>query len=211
MNSNIRSLGGAILMLAIIPIIAGLLACMPVPVGDPERSRIDPELNGVWRMTEGDSESGLYMLRPYDKRTWLVIGVEDDESNPESVEVYKAWLAKIGGERFMTWEQAGGFNEDGSFQSEFWYVFRMDKDDANRFILHMLNVEFDGFGEIVKPDDYEGDDYADDMRRTFERAIKRHIDNEEMYGDALVMSRLSPDQMADASQAFGKFVEFEFD
>ena len=41
--------------------IAGLLACMPVPVGDPERSRIDPNLSGAWLLAE---ENDLTMGSP---------------------------------------------------------------------------------------------------------------------------------------------------
>jgi hypothetical protein len=37
MRNKIRSISGAVLMLMIIPIIVGLLACMPVPIGDPAR------------------------------------------------------------------------------------------------------------------------------------------------------------------------------
>ena len=54
MTPKIRSFSGAALMLVIIPIIAGLLACMPVPIGDPERSRVDPGLNGAWVLQSDD-------------------------------------------------------------------------------------------------------------------------------------------------------------
>ena len=75
MTPKIRSFSGAALMLVIIPIIAGLLACMPVPIGDPERSRIDPGLNGVWLLAEGDNID-MYQFLPWDKRSWLVMGTE---------------------------------------------------------------------------------------------------------------------------------------
>ena len=65
MTKNTRSLCGAILMLMIIPIFAGLLACMPVPIGNPERSRIDPDLNGPWAMEDG-GDVNLYLYQPYD-------------------------------------------------------------------------------------------------------------------------------------------------
>ena len=77
MNSRSRSISGVALMLLIIPIFAGLLACLPVPIGDPERSRIDPDLSGIWVVLAGGEtfdESGFYVFEPYDKRTWLVSG-----------------------------------------------------------------------------------------------------------------------------------------
>jgi len=209
MSANIRSLSGAALMLVIIPIIAGLLACMPVPVGNPERSRIDAELNGVWRMFEDNDESGLYLFRPYDKRTWLVIGAGNEEDGNGTAAVYKAWLAKLGGKQFMTWEQAGGIKVDGSFLPSYWLVFRVDKDTANQVSLRMLDHEFGGFEGIPGPDDYEGDDYVRDMRRTWERAIRKHIDDDAMYGDHLVLQRLATDEIEAAAKHLQKLVEFE--
>ena len=58
MRPNVRSASGMVLMLAIIPIFAGLLACMPVPIGDPERSRIDPEITGVWFLESDGTKIG---------------------------------------------------------------------------------------------------------------------------------------------------------
>src|SRR5210317_1520790 len=97
MTPKLRSFSGAALMLVIIPMFAGLLACMPVPVGDTERSRIDPGLNGAW-LLESDSDFLIYQFLPWDKRTWLMMGTEielgdefegelPDEGTPENYEV----------------------------------------------------------------------------------------------------------------------------
>jgi hypothetical protein len=208
MTPRIRSFSGAALMLVIIPMFAGLLACMPVPIGDPERSRIDPELNGVWAFVEDGTDSGYYLFRPYDKRTWLVIGIEDGGMDSEKIGVYKAWLKKLGGEQFMTWEQAGAFNDDGSFQSQYWFVFRLEKNDSNNVSLHMLDYDFDGFEALPDPDDYEGD-YVGDMRRKFERVISKNVDNEALYGDAIVLRRLGDDELAEVSERFTKVIAFD--
>ena len=67
MTPRQRSLSGLFLALILVPVLAGLLACLPVPIGDPERSRIDTSLNGLWLW--GD---GVMLFEPYDKRTWLL-------------------------------------------------------------------------------------------------------------------------------------------
>lgn len=206
MTPKIRSFSGAALMLVIIPIFAGLLACMPVPVGNPERSRIDSELSGVWAMVEEGLESGNYLFRPYDKRTWLVVGVEANGSG--TAQVYKAWVTKLGGEQFLNWEQAGGFKKDGSVLSKFWYVFRVEKKGANHIVLHMLDYEFSGFEDLPSPDDYKGN-FVKDQRRSFERVIKKNVDNEDLYGDALIMRRLTVDELPEASERFQKVVAFD--
>jgi len=208
MKATTRSFTGAALMLAIIPVIVGLLACLPVPVGDPERSRIDPELNGIWALTSEGSDDGYYLFRPWDKRTWLVLGVEDDGGEVKPAAVYKAWLKKLGGATFMTWEMAGGMRDDGSFLPEYWIVFRMEKDGADRVVLHMLDAEYGGFGDFPKPDGYDGN-YAKDMRGKFERVIRKNVDDEALYEEVLELRRLAGDDLDEASERIETYFSYE--
>lgn len=81
MNLRSRSVSGIALMLVLIPMFAGILACMPVPIGDPERSKIDPDLTGIWAaLADGGSadEAAFYIFERYDKRTWLITGIHMD-------------------------------------------------------------------------------------------------------------------------------------
>ena len=208
MKATTRSVSGAVLMLAIIPVIVGLLACMPVPVGDPERSRIDAELNGIWALTKGGEVDGYYLFRPWDKRTWLVLGVEDDDDEVKPAAVYKAWLKKLGGETFITWEMAGGMRDDGSFLPEYWFVFRVEKDGDDGINLHMLDLDFEGFEDLPTPEGYDGN-YVKDMRRKFERVIRKNADDEAMYGDALALRRLADDDQDDALDRIETYFSFE--
>jgi len=239
MTPKTRSFSGAALMLVIIPIIAGLLACMPVPIGDPERSRVDPGLNGAW-LLKSESDLEVYQFLPWDKRSWLMMGTEIEAGDefegelpaietPEgyaaalenlsigkdgitarSVAIYKVWLAKIGGERFMTWEALGPADKDGRASPEMWFVFKVTKNDANQYELLMLSGESDLFDDIPMPKEYDGDDYASDMRRKFERVIKRNIDNEELYvEEPFVLYPLSEDAQEGAFELFSEVIEME--
>ena len=238
MTSRTRSIVGALMMLAILPILAGLLACMPVPIGDPERSRIDPDISGVW-LIEEDGDFAMYAFQPFDKRTWLVTGAEieagphfdgelpDAETAEDYLQMldtystgdsgitspttvaYKAWLAKIGGVRFMTWEPVGGFDSEGSFTPEYWMVFRLVKVSANQFELRMVNIEHDGFEHLVMPDDYEGDNYVRDMRRKWERALRKVAKDEELYADPWIVTRVPEKHIEAASDLFQEVIEYE--
>ena len=77
-----RSLSGLVLAIFSIPVFMGLVACIPAGpmIGDPERARIDPSLNGFW--VDPREEAVLY-FRPWDKRSWLVAfaGFGIDEEN----------------------------------------------------------------------------------------------------------------------------------
>ncbi len=224
MTPKTRSLGGAALALVLIPIFAGLLACMPVPIGDPERSRIDPELSGVWAVLTPSStvdEAIFYIFEPYDKRTWLVTGggiaVRDDSDSPDydltsydgfielastelddespvyldEIVVYKAWLKKLGGEIFMTWEPKIAL-DDGIAEPDVWLVYRISKDGPDKIRMQMIDGESDLFDDVKK------------TRRAYEKVISKNADNPELYG-------YSEEKGSEAFITFARVQESEMD
>lgn len=203
-----RRIGGIVLALLMIPVLAGLLACMPVPIGDPERSRVDPGMTGVWFMILEDDFT-FVTIAPYDKRTWAVRmleldadietgdgepGYEDmlaalDDADPDydDVTYYKVWRTRLRGKWFMTWEPLGlsGIEPEDDM---FWHVFRIENQNKDRFELRMLNPDYDGFDEVQ------------DTRRAYESVIKRNIDDPELYEDSYdsavyVFTRINPDDL----------------
>ncbi|NND46600.1 MAG: hypothetical protein HKN55_02945 [Woeseiaceae bacterium] len=210
MKPNTRSISGAVVMLAAIPAIIGILACLPVPIGDPERSRIDPEISGVWAWL-GDGTPAFYAFEPYDKRTWLQTGIPleegeeadfsgydlgdfddvvrlmenepvgDDGATASETVMYKTWRTKLGGEWFLTWEPKGVFGEK-DFRPEMWMVFRMEKPNADTMDLYFIGDElFEGVAET---------------RRAYERVIKKNAKNPELYGeDPLRFHRVRPEHL----------------
>lgn len=84
MKARQRSLSGFLLGIVLIPVLAGLVGCfeiLPVPLGDPEKSRVDSGLSGLWL-----GEEGVWALEPYDKRTWLVSVYSISDDDCEAVE-----------------------------------------------------------------------------------------------------------------------------
>jgi len=202
MNSRIRSLSGAALMLVLIPIFAGLLACMPVPIGNPERSKVDPDITGIWAVLEteeSDTDMGFYVFEPYDKRTWLITGfglAEGDQFDADQYDfstykgyenlaasekvhaehvysdgviMYKAWITKLAGQRFFTWEPKGVAESLGE-DPEYWMVQQIFVHDENTMILRMVNGEAEQFDDIDK------------TRRAYERVLKKNVNDPEIYG-----------------------------
>jgi len=97
-----RSRAGLIVSILILPLLLGVMACfvLPVPIGNPEKSRIDPAMSGIW-LAAGESEGWLVALEPYDKRTWLVTWMvleaatdEDEEDGDDGAEVDEPETAK---------------------------------------------------------------------------------------------------------------------
>ena len=97
-----RSRAGLIVSILILPFLLGVMACfvLPVPIGNPEKSRIDPAMTGIW-LAADESEGWLVALEPYDKRTWLVTWMmlesttdEDEEDGDDGAEVDEPETAK---------------------------------------------------------------------------------------------------------------------
>jgi len=214
MRPNFRSISGAALMLVIIPIFAGLLACMPeyVPLGNPERARIDEDMSGMWFVADYESEEliGQFVfLEPWDKRTWLVSNVAigdifstDPSTYDEFVDLfghpeldledfglgllqYKGWLVKLGGETFMTWELRTLFdNTDQLLEPWFWYDLRVTERTPDRMVLHLIDPDFPPLKE------------APAERRAWEKVVKKHADNEKLYyEDEVVLERVKEDDL----------------
>ncbi len=170
-----RSLSGLLIAIVSVPVFMGLMACLPVPIGDPEKSRIDADLSGIWYVP---GEPSIVLIEPYDKRTWIVTIFEftrDEKTCPEEdteelgkndyedlvgriqasdgrclkldrVEgAYKVWRVKLGGHQFMTWEIKGGFDRDHGFGWDIWFVYRIDKANKDEFTLTMIDPDYEGF------------------------------------------------------------------
>ena len=210
MNAKQRSWSGAALAAVMVPVVIGLLACLPVPIGDPERSSIDPDLTGMWVLL-GDGPGAVVLLEPYDKRSWLMTsvhlesGADSDDLDIESYEdlielleqedenesgvsavhmlMYKVWRTRLGNHWFMTWEGKGQFDEDRGFEPEIWFAMRIQKAGPDKFTLRLINPDFDGFDDIKE------------TRRAFEKVIKKNSDNDDMYldDDDMTFIRVRPE------------------
>lgn len=223
-----RSLAGLAIAIVALPAFLALMACLPVPVGDPEKSRIDPDLNGIWLHSFGDDDGiAVSLLEPYDKRTWLVqmygldvsdeedcavVDEELDEGDDEAVRAYddwvaalesasgcyvpsgtasyKVWQTTLAETRLMTWELKGAVNDNFGFGSGWWYVFRLDEQSADRFVLPLINFEYDALDELFESEEFEWLEEAEppydprklrSARRAVERLIRRNIDDEELF------------------------------
>ena len=84
-DSGHRSSAGLLLTLVLVPVLLGVMACLPVPVGNPDKSRIDPTMSGVW-IGQLDGDATIMVLDPYDKRTWLLTLIALDTGQDEQSE-----------------------------------------------------------------------------------------------------------------------------
>jgi len=222
MSPEQRSLAGLALAIILIPVLAGLLACLPVPIGDPEQSRIDSRLNGIW--LDEDLEA-VWVFQPYDKRTWLItrfVIEAPNSANPDAtqdidtyeslvhemqtsgigkegftsgkVEFYKVWRTKLAKQQFLTWERKGYLDDTGIRDPETWIVFRIDEVLDDRMSMSMIDGDFSGFKEL------------EESRRAYERAIRRNVNNSDMYGSAMAWIRVREEHLELFSDLAGEIL-----
>jgi len=205
-------------MLVIIPIFAGLLACMPeyVPLGNPERARVDENMSGMWFADGAEDVESLIgqivFLQPWDKRTWIVTTVMIDASDAVDLDevdeeeydemtyqgfidlfessaldedkleiatfLYKGWLAKLGGETFMTWENRALVDKpDQLLEPWFWQDFRVTERTADKIVLHLIDTEFPPLKE------------APFTKRGWEKIVRKYADDDALYHDEVIVLR----------------------
>jgi hypothetical protein len=98
--------GRCVFLAVLLAGLLGLCSCLPVPLGDPEKSKVDARFNGVWEWREGGKRY-LVVFQPYDERTYFVDALtgeqgEGDVVKPVQRDIYKAWLTMVRGETFLT-------------------------------------------------------------------------------------------------------------
>ena len=222
MKANTRSISGALMMLVIIPLFAGLLACMPeyVPLGNPERARVDPDISGLWYVP-GDEEliGSVIFFQPWDKRTWLSVNVSVElleELDPNLYEPAEFDMATYAG--FVNVIEEGGFSEDvfdvGVITYKTWLV-KLGGETFFTWELRGLPVpENDGldpwFWLDFRIDEKNGNritmrlidsefpplQEAPATKRAWEKVVRKHVDDPAMYmDDPVVLTRVDPEHM----------------
>jgi len=105
MKNRILTFAGVCLAVGLALLVSG---CLPFPLGDPDKSQIDPKLSGYW-LRSSDDERELIVLYPFDQHAYVLQDAsakkQDDKWQPQGPpQIYKAWLTNVKGERFITLE-----------------------------------------------------------------------------------------------------------
>lgn len=185
-----------------VPLAAILLAtfaCLPAPVGEPDKSKVDPALSGIYRLQVTDPEdktSQIAMLRPWDDHCYLLeyitTGVKDGKE-VRKMEHFKCWLTTLSDKTFLTAEpldnQRFAWGDDGS--QPVWVVLRLDKVEGGLEV-RMVNPDGDFVKGLTK-------------REELENAIKAHASDQPLYTDALTYKKLTKENQAVLDEALSKF------
>ena len=218
MRARTRSISGALMMLVIIPIFAGLLACMPeyVPLGNPERARIDPDMTGLWYSPESELFIGhLSFLQPWDKRTWLMVtayvdvnaafAADDEDPDKYDPDTYDGFINVI--------SEATRDEVEVAFVTHKAWLVRLagetfltlelrgipdeESTSLEPWYWHDLRIDEKTADRIaMRPIDpgFPPLEEAPQTPKDWERVVRKHVDNESLYMDEqLVLQRVKPE------------------
>lgn len=162
-----RSLLGLALFAVLAPSLLTLMACLEVPIGAPEKSVVDPALSGAWLSVDDNSaEPWLWLLEPWDQRTWITTWVMAESAAPEETEgagpreglrdlealealesatvaVFKTWLTEIGGVRFLVLEPKVVLNADTGMAPQTWLAFAIVQAGPERLEMQLIDQPAD--------------------------------------------------------------------
>lgn len=192
-----------------LPALLAVMACfnLPAPIGNPEKSRIDPAMSGIW--TNGfdlkDDQGWIWILEPYDRRTWLVswlivktfesvdreaIEVENgladlnymlhlDLLKLDAVAFNKAWLTDIKGHRFLVFEPKVQVSSGKPLQPESWWTMRVRAIDEDSMTVNFVNQEYDGFKDARA--NFDESLTRAQIGKLIERVIGKNIDDPKLF------------------------------
>ena len=200
MKPQHRTLLALALFLPLAALLLATFACLPTPVGDPEKSAVDPSLSGIYKgvpTKPEDKATELAILKPWDNKTYLLqyLTVEQkDGKEDRQIQHYKVWLTTISEKTFLTLQPlddtASLIGADPS-DKPFWVVLRVDKVPTG-LELRMVNPDSDYLKNLTKQEE-------------FEAAIKAHASDNDLYGDLITFKKLGKDDQTQIDEVFTKF------
>src|SRR5262249_23013379 len=90
-------------------LVLGFLGCISIPLGDPEKAKVDDKLTGAWMtMPQDDGKQTLFTVVPFDSRACLVSEFEfskDGDTVKASGRIdWKMWTVDVNGTEFASME-----------------------------------------------------------------------------------------------------------
>ena len=139
MKTLVKTLASGLFATALVLVIGG---CLPFPLGDAAKSKVDLKLTGFW-MNEGDDEREVVAMYPFDEHTYVVEDVklkkQDDKWQPQGpAQLYKGWLTNIKDVRFLTLEMLQQRLPGDTSEQKAYPVMRVTL-DGDKIVARMVN------------------------------------------------------------------------
>lgn len=183
-------------------VLAGMLVlagCLGAPLGDPEKSKADSRLAGVWEWRDGKVHRAV--IRQWDERTYVIDVLsgdfaEDGTTRPRERNVYKAWLTAVKGQTFLTMqpiEMVGIVNGDARQR---YFIVAKVKVEGSTMTASGIDGNFPGLKDAATPG-------------ALEQIISQNLDDPKLFMAPIVATKWSPDQVKGLEKLQEAFKEWK--
>lgn len=178
--------------------IAFVGGCLTVPLGDPEKSKVDDSYIGFWVNSRPDGDDGkLLSVQAFDARTYLITQYSFKQTangvEPNGVRVVqKAWLTQVQNATFVTLERMDAgrvLRKDDKPYS----VARVSL-EGSILSTRPVNPTFVNEKQVKNPDDMM-------------KLVTTNLNNDKMYSDAEVYEKISAERFSEVKDILAAFGE----
>lgn len=161
--------------------LALIAGCLKAGLGDPEQAKLDEKLVGIWQKQSDGGEKMIMVVNQFDPRAYVVTAYELDKDRnvyKPAEGLFKAWLAKVGDNQFITLQFLGA--EAIGNKAPDYYVAKIicNRDSAT---LWGVNDDF------VKDKDTSN-------TAALSKVLSDNLTNEKAFDGPDVYNRLTPDE-----------------
>jgi hypothetical protein len=194
-----RRLGVAAVMIGVM---VGLVACLPVPLGDPAKAVADQRYVGAWHWKEEGGRNNVASIRAWDEHTFVidVFMFDGDLSSPapKGRAVYKGWLADLKGKTFLNMQQIEFLSPlPGEKRGRHFLVAKVEV-AGDQLTATALDGGYDGFKTVTTTSELE-------------KVITQNMDDVKMWSKPIVASKLGEGQMDSLEKLAKKYEEMKVD
>jgi len=170
-------------VLGLCALAAILVGCLPFPLGDPQKSKVDPKLAGHW-MSEDSDRPMIVSVYPFDDHTYVVESREYQKDNGalqrQNHTVWRGWLSEIKGKTFLTLDPL---------------VQHLPSTEDAKKVYPLLRIQFEGEKIRIRRvnEDFEAMKQVKSAQEE-QDLIAKEIDNPSLYvGEPALLHRIDPE------------------
>ena len=181
-------------------LIVGLIGCLEMPLGDPEKSKVDDGFVGLWLQHSDSPDKGtLAAVVPYDAHTCLVTYMNftrnaDQQIVAQGESTFKMWFTDVGGTKFITLEPKDASSLLGT-PNKVYFVAKIYRQGSVAFVAGVSD-KLVKQANATTPEDLE-------------KLIAGNLGNPDLFGATAAYDLLGPDRADEAKAiltAFGRNV-----
>ena len=172
----------------------GFIGCMSIPLGDPEKAKVDDKLVGAWVSAPNDGKQTLFTVTPYDARTCLVSEFEFSKEGttykPSGRFDWKMWLVDVKGTQFASMEMKNpqlALEPTGDV-----YASAKIKRDGDSLTIQTVK------DDVVKNANISTSQQLEDF-------LAANLNNGDVFGDALTLTKVKEDQKEEIGKVIDAF------